>query len=137
MKKTYARALAVCLAIALLCAVSINCTHDTMRNELTMSPVAQMTPSEVAWTDNFDDENVSDWQLIGANMTTDPGVVVPANYSFSGGAMWFRGPTWNFIIHNSSVAYGTWTFSVDLQKPTNADAFYVAFIGSQYSDDWL
>jgi hypothetical protein len=138
-KKTYARALAVCLAIALLCAISINCTHDTIRYELTTSPVAQMTPSSyiAGWSDNFDDDNVSDWQFIGANMTTDPGVVVPANYSLSSNSLWFQGPNWNFVIHNSSVAYGTWTFSVFLQRPINNEAFYVAFVGTQYTEDWL
>ena len=137
MKKANARFLAVFLAIALLCVVSINCPQDIMRNELEMSPVSQMMPSGVVWSDNFDAENVSDWQFVGANMTTEPGVEVPANYSVSSGSLWIRGPNWNFIIHNSSVAYGTWTFSVYLQRPVDYESFYVAFIGGQFSEDWF
>ena len=112
MKKPNTRVLAVCLTIVLLCAAALSCKQDIMSDKLIVKPVAQMIPSEVQWTDSFDDDNVSDWQFIGANMTTEPGVEVPANYSVSSSSLWFQGPNWNFVIHNSSVAYGTWTFSV-------------------------
>lgn len=138
MKKPNAQVLAICLAFGLLLSISLG-VNDTPIRELTVKPVSQMTPSSYiyTWTDSFDDENVSDWFIIGANMTTDPGIEVPANYSLSGDSLWSLGPNWNFFVHNSSYAYGTWKFSVYLQRPELGEAFYVAFIGGQYSEDWL
>ena len=137
MKKPNTRVLAVCLAVVLLCAAALSCKQDVMLDKLNAKPVVQMMPSGEVWSDDFDDENIDDWLVIGANMTTDPGVEIPANYSLSSGSFWSQGQHWNFLVHNSSVAYGTWSFSVYLQRPINGEAFYVAFIGGQYSEEWL
>ena len=47
------------------------------------------------------------------------------------------GPEWSYAGHNSSVAFGTWNFSVDIQKPVDDWHFYVLFISETFDNDWL
>ena len=96
-----------------------------------------MMPSAEVWSDDFDDEDISDWHVIGADMTTDPGVEIEANYSLTGGVLQSLGNNVNFLLRDSSVAFGTWTFDVDVQRPDNVDQFWVSMLGANYTDDWL
>jgi hypothetical protein len=96
--------------------------------------------SEVVWSDNFDDENISDWQVFGVNYTSDPEYYLPAgydNFSVAGGVLRAIGPEWSFAGHNSSVVYGTWSFDLDIQYPDGYSHFVVAFISEQFNEDWL
>ena len=97
-------------------------------------------PSEVVWSDNFDDEDISDWQVFGVNYTEDADCYLPSsydNFSVEGGILRSVGPEWNFAGHNSSVAYGTWSYDIDLQVPDGYDHFAVPFISEQFNEDWL
>jgi hypothetical protein len=98
------------------------------------------TPSDEVWSDNFDDEDISDWQIFGVNYTADADCYLPSsydNFSVEGGVLRAIGPEWNVAGHNSSVAYGTWSFDVDIQMPDGYNHFPVAFISEQFNEDWL
>jgi hypothetical protein len=93
--------------------------------------------SSVVWSDNFDDEDISDWQIIGINETADPFYLIPGNFSVSGGVFRIVGPEWNYALHNSSVAFGTWRYDVDIQRSDTVDRFAVGFLGEGYRETWL
>ena len=135
MKKPNVQVLAASLAIVLLCSVIMS-INETPCKDQTAKPAIQMMPSAEVWSDNFDDEDISDWYVIGADMTTDPGIEIEANYSLTGGVLRSLGSDYNFFLHESSVAFGTWTFDVDVQEPDNTDQFWIGF-GANYTEDWL
>ncbi|MHA2191423.1 MAG: hypothetical protein ACXAAP_14450 [Candidatus Thorarchaeota archaeon] len=95
--------------------------------------------SSVVWSDDFEDEDISDWQIFGVNHTADPDYLLPGSCSASGGVLRPNGPEWNYAGYNSSVAYGTWSFDVDVQEVSEEGNhhFSVAFISEQFNDDWL
>jgi hypothetical protein len=95
--------------------------------------------SSVVWSDDFEDEDVSDWQIFGVNHTANPDVLLSGSCSAAGGVLRPNGPEWNYAGYNSSVAYGTWSFDVDVQDVgvVGNHHFSVAFISEQFNDDWL
>jgi hypothetical protein len=135
-KKPNVQVLAASLTIVLLCSVILSINESPCKDRTT-KPALQMMPSAEVWSDDFNDLDISDWHVIGANMIPDPGVVVDANVSLTGGVLRPLGSTTHFILHDSSVAFGTWTFDVDAQRPENADQFWVSWLGANYSEDWL
>ncbi|MHA1908655.1 MAG: hypothetical protein ACW98Y_15240 [Candidatus Thorarchaeota archaeon] len=63
-------------------------------------------PAAVVWEDNFDDGNMDDWYVY---MWPD----VPPEYTITDGIVYTDSEDDLFIaVHNSSVAYGTWSFDV-------------------------
>ncbi|MFW9793924.1 MAG: hypothetical protein ACFFEE_06475 [Candidatus Thorarchaeota archaeon] len=77
--------------------------------------VDQMELSAEVWSDNFDDHDISDWTIYGINGTR-PFDVVPGNFTAEDGVLRANGTelAWSIAARNSSVAYGTWTFDVDV-----------------------
>ncbi|MFX1369594.1 MAG: hypothetical protein ACFFAY_13430 [Promethearchaeota archaeon] len=128
MKKSKMRVLYLVFIVIMLAMVPHSPTlYDTVN---VMPSTVEITPvlSAEVWSDNFDDENISDWDIYGVNITADPWCIIPGDYSAEGGVLRAVGQEWNHAAHNSSVAYGTWTFDVDVQDPVDEYHFAVAFM---------
>jgi DNA-binding MarR family transcriptional regulator len=97
-----------------------------------------------SWSDNFDDNNLDNWTVSGlarnqsisslnryyvweANTTVENGYLealkseVPEN----------DGPVWNFLVHESSITHGTWSF--DFKSSSER----IDWIGFAYNQPYL
>ena len=128
MTKSYGKILIVIFVFELLTTTSIGHTQDVKAKPLTIDTISNPIPSEEVWSENFDDENIDDWEIFGIDYTTTPGTLIPGNFSVSGGVLRNVGPEWDYAIRNSSVAYGTWSFDVDIQRPEDFNRFPVGFM---------
>jgi hypothetical protein len=125
------------MVIVMLSMVSIGHTPDVVCNIVSMDKTAIHVPSAVVWSDYFDDEDISDWQLFKVNHTANPDTLLPGNTSAVGGVMRHHDTEWSYAGHNSSIAFGTWNFSIDIQWPIDEHHYSVAFISEIFDDDWL
>jgi hypothetical protein len=77
-------------------------------------------PAAIVWSDDFDDHNISDWGIYGI-VGTRPYTAVPGNFTAEDGVLRANGTedTFSIATVNSSVAYGTWTFDVDVVDTYN------------------
>ncbi|MFW9793107.1 MAG: hypothetical protein ACFFEE_02300 [Candidatus Thorarchaeota archaeon] len=137
MRKGYLKILVAIVAIFLICAVSVGDIPEAMEVTNTHEKISKAMPSAIVWEDNFDDEDISDWQIFKVNHTASPDTLMPGNTTAVGGVMRHLETEWSYAGHNSSVAFGTWTFDVDIQKPVNEYHFSIAFISEVFDDDWL
>lgn len=90
--------------------------------------VDQMELSAEVWSDNFDDHNISDWSIygfVGPPPYTNP----PGNFTAEDGMLRANGTVqmWSQAFVSSPVAYGTWTFDVDVVD-TFAHEIVIGFI---------
>jgi hypothetical protein len=111
-----------------------------LNNKPKVAPsMIEMNPVLAAevWSDNFDDEDVSDWELFTVNHTANPDSLLPANVTVEGGVLRLVGIEWAYAGYNSSVAYGTWTFDLDIQDPVDEYHFSVIFASEVFNDEWL
>ncbi|MHA1960499.1 MAG: hypothetical protein ACW99U_09720 [Candidatus Thorarchaeota archaeon] len=76
-----------------------------LSNTSTAQAVSMQDPS---WSDDFEGGNFDGWTTYGAL----EGNKLPGNFTITDGALIARGINWNLAIHDSSVAYGTWSFDV-------------------------
>ena len=92
-----------------------------------VATVDQIQLSAVVWSDNFEDHDISDWTIYGLNGTTLPFDVVPGNFSAEDGVLRANGTelAWSIAVRNSSVAYGTWMFDVDVTETYGHDIVIV------------
>ncbi|MFW9808186.1 MAG: hypothetical protein ACFFE6_02290 [Candidatus Thorarchaeota archaeon] len=137
MKKMHLKLLAVVFVMVMLSAFSVSEIPETIGATKTVGPISRATPSEIVWSDNFDDENISDWQIFKVNHTASPDTLIPGNTTAEGGVLRHLETEWSYAGHNSSVAFGTWTFDVDIQIPVDEYHFSIAFISEIFDDDWL
>ena len=137
MKKSFWKIIAVLIVIVMLSSVSIGHTPDVVDYVNYTDVKSIHVPAGVVWSDNFDDEDISDWQLFVHNLTANPDTLEPGNSTAEGGVLRHIGVEWSYAGHNSSVAFGTWSFDVDIQSPDDEYHFYIAFISEIYDDDWL
>ncbi|UCE11721.1 MAG: hypothetical protein JSW61_07270 [Candidatus Thorarchaeota archaeon] len=129
MKESVGRFLAV-LSLTIILTMTAVCQAPALVKGVDIQRAAvEYSTSSIVWSDNFDDEDISDWNIIGINETADPFYLIPGNISASGGAMRIIGPEWHYAYHNSSVAFGTWRYDVDIQRPDTIDRFAVGFAG--------
>lgn len=76
----------------------------------------------VVWTEDFSDGNLDDWTISMGNFSATDNTLRATDLG------------WNFAIHDSNVAYGTWSFDVHVTE-TPDDHFYVyiiSYLGSNY-----
>jgi len=76
----------------------------------------------IAWADDFNDGDLDGW------------TVSQGNFTAADNSLRATEAGWNFAIHSSTVAYGTWIFDVEATETTD-DHFYVyiiSYIGSNY-----
>ena len=125
------------MVIVMLSTASICRTPDVADHSFTTEAISIAIPSAEVWSDNFDDEDISDWQLFAVNGTTIPDTLQEGNTSAEGGVMRHDGRLWTYAGHNSSVAYGTWIFDIDIQDPINEFHFSILFISEIYDEQWL
>ncbi|WP_455284974.1 hypothetical protein [[Eubacterium] cellulosolvens] len=84
------------------------------------------------WSDDFNDGNYDGWTVFGLDFTTEPSTQLVANYSAADGTLQDIGPqpdrtVRSYAMHNSSVAYGTWSFDINAVD-TPSHYFYVRFM---------
>lgn len=91
--------------------------------------------SAEVWSDNFDDKDISDWQLFCVNSTA-PDPLRPGNSSAAERVLRHNGTLRAFAGYNSSIAFGTWSFDVDVQKPEGDDEIIIAFMSEKWNYDW-
>ncbi|MGD2072629.1 MAG: hypothetical protein PVG65_03980 [Candidatus Thorarchaeota archaeon] len=125
------------LIVLLFSTVPINHPSNVKNSVISFDVRPNPIPSEVVWSENFDDENIDDWEIFGINFTTDPGYLIPGNFSVTGGVLRSVGPEWNFAAYNSSISYGTWSFDIDIQRPEEINRFGVAFMGEKFGEHVL
>lgn len=142
MRESFGRAVTVSMVLVLLFAVSIARTPDIADSVAAPYAAPVHLPAAIVWSEDFEDGDISDWMVFEINWTLPDGVVnftvdSAELYDLSGGVLRSIGPEWNFAMHNSSVAYGTWSFDIDIQRPDDFDRFAVGFIGENFSEHWL
>ncbi|MFW9925771.1 MAG: hypothetical protein ACFFDM_03275 [Candidatus Thorarchaeota archaeon] len=97
--------------------------------------VDQVELSAEVWSDNFDDRDISDWNIYGIN-GTQPFTVVPGNFTAEDGVLRANGTelAWSIAARDSPVAYGTWRFDVDVVDNYNHE-IVIAFFQLVWSLD--
>ncbi|MGY5879019.1 MAG: hypothetical protein RTV31_02155 [Candidatus Thorarchaeota archaeon] len=135
MKESFLKPVAIVVVVVMLSAVSLGGPHDVAVSISTEATSIAIPAAEI-WSDNFDDEDISDWQTFAVNGSTIPSYIQEGNTSADGGVMRHDGRLWTYAGHNSSVAYGTWSFDIDIQDPINEFHFSILFMSEIYNDDW-
>jgi hypothetical protein len=130
---SFEKLITVSLAIFLLSTLPISHPSHAKTSAAPIDARPSPIPSEVVWSEDFEGE-INDWHLYAVNHTADPDYVIEGNFSLEGGVLRATGPEWNDASHNSSVAYGTWSFDVDIKDPENEWHFYVAFSLKHFSE---
>jgi hypothetical protein len=82
------------------------------------------------WADDFEDGNFDDWDITGANFTSEGVVACAGGCSVVNGAMTIDGEEYTMASHDSTTAYGTWVFDLDIVN-TGFGEFLVPFIGDE------
>jgi len=118
---------ALSFALVILCSVIPGAESPVASTRI--ATVNQMELSAEVWSDDFDDHDISDWTIYGLNGTTQPFDVVPGNFTAEDGVLRANGTVlaWSIAARNSSVAYGTWTFDVNVTETYSHD-IVVAFL---------
>ncbi len=88
-------------------------------------------PATAVWSYDFDDGNLSDWAFYG-NQGTMPYTEEVGNFSAEDGALRATGDYFNIATVNSSVAYGTWMFDVDIVE-TSIHEIVISFLTVSWS----
>ena len=136
-KKSSMKIILVTVVIVMLSTTSIGYSPEVTNCSITTKVESRAIPSAVVWSDNFDDEDISDWQIFKVNHTAEPDTLMPGNSSAEGGVLRQHETEWSYAGHNSTVAFGTWSFDVDIQVPIDEFHFYVCFSSEVFDDDWL
>jgi len=132
----------VSITIVLLWTVSICQPPSILDRSIMIEPTTRATPSAIVWSEDFDDGNVSNWNIFEINWTLPVGTVnLTADpedlFDVSEGVLRAIGPEWNFASINSSIAYGTWNYTLDIQKPDETNRISVAIMGEKFGEHWL
>lgn len=141
-KKMYFKIIAASFVMFMICTGSVGDVPEAMEITMTLENAPKAIPSTIVWEDDFNDEDISDWNIYEINWTLPDGV---ANFTVdpldlvnvSDGVLRMIGPEMTFASFNSSVAYGSWTFDVDLQHPEDFNRFGVSFIAEKFGEHWL
>ncbi|MHA2251175.1 MAG: transcriptional regulator [Candidatus Kariarchaeaceae archaeon] len=94
--------------------------------------------AEIIWSDNFDDDNLDDWDVWGINWTSNP--ILPSNASMIVEAGVLKSNNtkpnfWAYACHESNNTQGTWSF--DWLPATNQRQDFVSFISDINETDWI
>ena len=120
------------LSILVFSTASIS--NITMTADFNICRFSNSIQAETIWSEDFDDGNISEWNIYGINATGPlPDELCIGNFSLDGGILRATGEEWNIASHNSTIAYGTWSFDMDVQIPEDETHYIVAFIQYQFS----
>ncbi|MHA2249648.1 MAG: transcriptional regulator [Candidatus Kariarchaeaceae archaeon] len=92
------------------------------------------TSAEIIWTEDFNDGNLENWEVIGYNYTNNPISEWGGDVSINDGMITSPSSTnqiRTYACHQSNVVFGTWSF--DWHPSTNDD--FVFFIADDF--DWI
>ncbi len=109
---------------------SIISVKESPMKTLTIIPVEQHEPATEVWSYDFDDGNISEWGIFGIG-GYPPYDVYPGNFSAVDGALRSTGVQFSIAALNRSVAYGTWTFDVDVVD-TSIHEIVIPFISIEW-----
>ena len=140
MKKSVLNFVSGALTIVILSTVAIGQTPVV--GDFNANRVSRYFPAGIIWSENFDGGDISNWNFFEINWTLPLGVVnLTANpydlFNVSEGVLRAIGPEWNTAAINSTIAYGTWTFDLDMQRAAEYDHFAVELIGEKFNETWL
>ena len=135
MKKSFWKIIAVLIVIVMLSSVSIGHTPDVVDYVNYTDVKSIHVPAGVVWSDNFDDEDISDWQLFVHNLTANPDTLEPGNSTAEGGVLRHIGVEWSYAGHNSSVAFGTWSFDVEKASTPTDGYIIINFLSPAFTLD--
>ncbi|MHA2264424.1 MAG: hypothetical protein ACXAEN_18685, partial [Candidatus Thorarchaeota archaeon] len=92
--------------------------------------VARNEPTAVVWSDDFNDGNMDGW-------TTHEISGQPPNFTIVDGVVYSEHgeDLLNVASHESSVAYGTWSFDVYINRLTGVEIIDTAELGTNYTQD--
>ncbi|MGY5859349.1 MAG: hypothetical protein RTU63_08260 [Candidatus Thorarchaeota archaeon] len=74
---------------------------------------APVTIATEMWSDDFEDNDISDWTIGDGDFSADGGTLKP------------NGTDWNYIAHSCSVEWGTWSF--DVYVTNTEDGYFKVF----------
>jgi hypothetical protein len=134
-KKIFLKIIAISVVIVMLSAVSLGKPVDVVDFSITNDSISRLIPSAVIWSDDFDDEDISDWQQFAVDPAL-PEPVLPGNSSAVGGVLRHIGTERAYAGHNSSVAFGSWEFDVDVQDNLRDGEIIFPFISEAWNYDW-
>lgn len=89
------------------------------------------------WSADFNDESLSSWSIFGISYTTSPISFVAGGFSATGGVLQatLSNNSFNIIQHESTNAYGNWSFDYYLSSSLKSVAStYIDFIGAPYEN---
>ncbi|MHA2177351.1 MAG: hypothetical protein ACXAAK_03280 [Candidatus Thorarchaeota archaeon] len=135
MKKMYLKAIAVSVLVVLLSAVPVGDIPKAVDIIEPTGVISRAIPSAIVWSDNFDDEDISDWQQFAVDPAL-PEPVLPGNSSAVGGVLRQVGNERAYAGHNSSVAFGSWEFDIDIQANLGDGEIIFPFISEAWNYDW-
>lgn len=78
---------------------------------LCLSVFTGTVESAIVWSDNFDDEDLTDWTLFGYENDTST-TIIPSNFTAVGGALTVTGDYITVAQHASTINVGTWSFDM-------------------------
>ncbi|MFW9921462.1 MAG: hypothetical protein ACFFED_17820 [Candidatus Thorarchaeota archaeon] len=130
MKKMRRGVVAIAMVILILSFVKTGQTPETERNVIDTESKGVFVTSETDWSDDFNDEDISDWEVFGLDWSQSPIATAEANFTLTGGVLRAVGSNMSLAVRDSTIGYGTWTFDVDVQKPEGFDRFGVAMMSS-------
>lgn len=128
--------IAFSVSLVMICSVIPGSDNPVVQPEIVS--VNQSTSAAEVWSYDFNDRNISDWSIYaieGNRPYTNP----PGNFSTEDGVLRANGTGRIFSIAsiNSSVAYGTWTFDVDVVDTYNHEIVIPFLMIEWTSDDWM
>lgn len=92
-----------------------------------LTSMVAMCSATTVWSDDFNGELSDEWSVFGFNRTADPLTSLPGNFSTGDGTLRAYDEEFNAAQRNSTQAYGTWSFDIDLVE-TPHNHCIVAFI---------
>ncbi|MHA2236723.1 MAG: hypothetical protein ACXABH_15480 [Candidatus Thorarchaeota archaeon] len=130
MKSLRNRFLITSIVLGMLLILSMSNPAFEHNHSPNMQLVTTNAPAAIIWSDNFDDGNMDGWythEISGQppNFTIVDGVV----YSEHGEDLL------NVAAHESSVAHGTWSFDVYINRLTGVEFISTAEFATNYSQD--
>ncbi|MFW9793108.1 MAG: hypothetical protein ACFFEE_02305 [Candidatus Thorarchaeota archaeon] len=134
MKNVYLKIFAAFAVMVMISAISVGDVPESLEVSIGTNPTLRPIPSAIVWSDNFDDMDISDWQLFAVDRDL-PEPLLPGNSTAEEGVLRHLGMEWAYAGHNSSVAFGSWSFDVDVQDNVD-DEFLVLFMSEIWNYDW-
>jgi hypothetical protein len=128
--------IALSVALVMICSVIPESESPVML--LDIVTVNQSTSAAEVWSCDFDDGNISDWSIYGIEGQYPPYTNPPGNFTTEDGVLRSNstGEVFSIATHNSSVAYGTWSFDVDVVDTYNHE-IVIPFIMIEWDlADW-